>query len=208
MLRIWSAYSRNAVLKGPFLSAALLAALSTVGMPVPSALGQGIGGTIFDERAYVEREASNRIGVDFACAVVTDPETDPSHKLLILVTSNAAATTAQQLGSELTRAARVEVRVVPQRYRKARIDAIHRRAMRTFPSGAQGLGIGERGVYMDHCPRVDLVLLPKGEATTKSKRWARRLIERYGRDRVYVSRGRAWPRNDDAPGSANRGDRI
>lgn len=157
-----------------------------------SAAGDGqpvFSDPLLKDRHTVDANASKRIGDDYACAVVTAPESDPSRQLLINVTSEAAVTQAEQLRLELDNPDSASVEVVGKRLRASTIERIRRRAQKAAPAGV-GIGVGEGKVYHRRCPRVELIIAPACEASRRAERWTRRFRRRHGSDRVVVNRRR------------------
>lgn len=131
----------------------------------------------------VERSWKRRIGLDFACVVIDGAE------LLIFVTSGHAARRAEAVRAELIHADRTTVRVVSPRYSRPRMNRIRRVMQRRVPRDSPGsFAVGSELPRGSRCPRVTLVIPPRGAADAALERWAAAAIEEFGSDRVVIDR--------------------
>jgi hypothetical protein len=155
---------------------------------------------LFKDRDTVDRKAPERIGRDYACAVVSPRTAGRPHLLLIHVTSRAAVRAAKRLRRELDHPRRTRIRRIPAQFRIEEMERIRDEAFRTQPEdeSVQGIGIGEGKLYYRRCPRVELTILPAGQASAEAEAWAENVQRRYGLLRVVIRRGKATPRADRA----------
>lgn len=147
---------------------------------------------LLQERQWLDRVGSSRVGEGYACSVVTPrkpPRADP--RLIILVSSRNAAVRARALGGQLTSPGRVEVRLTSPRFRMSRMRAIESYLRRELPPGARNLSFGRAG-FMEtpstRCPPVVILLQHRRHNATSVERWAAHAVARFGRDRVKVKR--------------------
>lgn len=165
---------------------------AVLGLALPVASGAGepqFANQLFKDRNTVERKADERIGRDYACAVVTRPTRERRRTLLIYVTSKVAAERARDLRSELERPRRARVRVISKRFRARRMLKVEALVKAYQPHSVEATAISlESPLNRSRCPRVEITLLPKGEASTDMEQWAATMRTRYGADRVVVRR--------------------
>lgn len=145
---------------------------------------------LFRDRNTVDRLAPKRIGGDYACAVVSRAGRVHGRKLMILVTSSAAAKRARALRNDLPHPRATLVRVVSPRLRLLRMVDIRRQVDGMRPRRPQASAVGfESPLDTARCPRVELVIPPRGSANAEMERWGRESLRRFGNDRVVVRRG-------------------
>jgi hypothetical protein len=145
--------------------------------------------SLVDDRHRVERSASDRIGEDFACAVITKRAGSRPRQLLVYVTSREAVDRAAQFIAELDSAPRTGVRMTSPRFRRRTMLQIRDSVVESLPPDATSVGIGlESPIDRGDCPRVYIDMLPRGQAGAAVERWASDSVRRFGRDRVIVSR--------------------
>lgn len=180
---------------------ASLVALGAVTVLVPALSAQAGGSQfahpLFKDRDTVDREASDRFGRDYACAVVSPRTAGRPRLLLVYVTGRAAVIAARRLRNELDHPRRTRIRRIPKQFRLEEMERIRDEAFRTQPGdgSVQGIGIGEGRLYYRRCPRVELVILPSGQASAEAEAWAENIQRRYGLLRVVVHRGKSTPRD-------------
>jgi hypothetical protein len=143
------------------------------------------------DRASVDQAAGARIGIDYACSVVSHPTKSSAARLLIYVTSREAARRAEQMRRELKEADHAEVKLTSRRFRQRTMRSIRRAVEASLPEHPTSSAIGfQSPIGRSSCPRLELSLLPPGEAGEAMEDWAAAAVNRYGRDRVSVVR---WP---------------
>lgn len=88
---------------------------------------------------------------------------------------------------------RAKIRRISTRFRLEVLERIRGEAFQDHPrdGSVQGIGIGGRALYRRRCPRVELMILPRGRASAQGKAWAKTIARRYGPRRVVVRRGEA-----------------
>jgi hypothetical protein len=169
----------------------LLVGAVLVGVALPAgvdAAGPQFSNLVWKDRNTVEQMADKRIGRHYACAVATRPTKERRRTLLIYVTSEAAARRARDLRSELDRPGRARVRMASDRFRKRRMEKIRSRVEAVQPNPTETATSFETSLGKSRCPRVEITLRPKGEATAETETWAAAVRARFGRDRVVVRR--------------------
>ena len=152
-------------------------AIGLIGAFAVPMLSAADGGPVFSDpllkdRHTVDVNAAKRIGEDYACAVVTaspDDQTRAIRLLVIYVTSRDAVTRAEHVRQGLDHPDQAAVQLVNKRLRASVMRRILRRARKTAPNGV-GSGIGEGLVYHRRCPRVELIIKVRGEASDEAER--------------------------------------
>lgn len=141
------------------------------------------------DRERVERRAPDRIGNDFACAVISKRTAVRPRRLLVYVTSSEAADRARRFVGELKSASRIAVRTTSPQFRRRTMVEIRNSIEKSLPPDGTGAGIGlESPIDRTRCPRVRIDILPQGQAGPDMERWAEDAVRRFGRHRVIVSR--------------------
>jgi hypothetical protein len=147
---------------------------------------------MYADRFKAEQLARDEIGRDYACAVVTRRTEDRPRRLLIYVTSTEAVPQAKSIRARLRHPERTGVRVVAQRFRERKLERIRQFVLAHRPHVAQSWIVAlESPLNRARCPRVEITLLPRGEASARLEDWASRMRERFGSDRVVIRRGPA-----------------
>lgn len=135
-------------------------------------------------RDRVQRAALRRLGDRFACAVLT-----PDLHFIVQVTDHEALRTANSLIRRYARRSWASAEVVPERYGWRTMERIRESVIDDTPPNPTSLSISrESPIGRRTCPRVELAILPPGEAGEAVEDWARRAVDRYGADRVIVTR--------------------
>jgi hypothetical protein len=167
----------------------LVAALVGVALPAGvDAAGPQYAHPIFKDLNTVDQQADERIGRQYACAVTTRPTKARPRTLLIYVTGEVAAKRARKLRSELDYPWRARVRMTSDRFRKRRMEKIRKRVEAVQPNPSETATGLETPLGKSRCPRMEITLRPKGEATAETEEWAAAMRERWGEDRVVVRR--------------------
>lgn len=169
------------VLAGAALCAApVVLAARTTHKSDPQRLRQARAGV----RDRVQRAAVRRLGDRFACAVLTS-----ELNLIVQVTDQQALPEANSLIRRYAGRGWASARVVPVRYGWHTMERIRASVTDDMPRKPTSLAISrESSIGRDTCPRVELAILPFGQAGDAVEAWARRAVERYGPDRVSVTR--------------------
>lgn len=136
---------------------------------------------LWEARADLERSGDRRIGNGFACAAVH------AHRLIILVTSEDARASAEQVRRELPVAHQTDVAVASTRFRHSTMRKIKDRISSTAPPLGENasLRISIPPSKSEACSPVTVGFHCGG---AQRKRWQRHVIGRYGRDRVRFER--------------------
>lgn len=94
------------------------------------------------DRERVERRAPDRIGNDFACAVISKRTAVRPRRLLVYVTSSEAADRARRFVGELKSASRIAVRTTSPQFRRRTMVEIRNSIEKSLPPDGTGAGIG------------------------------------------------------------------
>jgi hypothetical protein len=145
--------------------------------------------SLVDDRHRIESRGLDRIGEDFACAVISVRTSSTPPQLLVYVTSSEAVEPAKRFVADLKSASRTSVRTTSPRFRRRTMLRIRESVVDSLPRERTSVGIGlESPIDRGECPRVYIEMLPRGQAGTAMERWASESVRRFGRDRVIVSR--------------------
>lgn len=143
---------------------------------------------LFRDRNTVDRLAPTEIGPSYACAVVAG-ERRSRRRLLIYATSDNGVKRAKELRQQLRHPRRTEVRHTARRYRATTMERTRALVIGSQPHGPEPAAIAlESPLGRSRCPRVEITLLPKGEASPELERWAKDTRDRYGTDRIVIRR--------------------
>ncbi len=176
----------------PSKGGSLLAVAVLAGVSLPAgvdAAGPQYAHPIYKDLNTVDQQADERIGRQYACVVTTRPTKKRRRTLLIFVTSGVAAERARKLRSELDYPWRARVRMTSDRFRMRRMEKIKERVEAVQPNSSETATGLETSLGKSRCPRMEILLRPKGEATAETEEWAAAMRERWGEDRVVVRRG-------------------
>lgn len=144
---------------------------------------------LYRDRHVVDRLASARIDKRYGCAVVTPRTKGKRRALLIHVNGRAAAKRLRGFRSKLRRPGRAKVRLTSKRHRERIMNRLLGLVRGYQPHTVEATATAlESPLNRRRCPRVEITLLPEGEASDDQERWAREMRTRYGRDRVVVRR--------------------
>jgi hypothetical protein len=146
----------------------------------------------FRDRHVVDRLAPTKIQPGYACAVVTAPAKGKSRSLLIYTVNESAAKRARALKPKLFRPGHTRVRITSKRFRQRSMERVLAGVKAYQPhSSAEASALAlESPLDRRRCPRVEITLLPEGEASAALEHWAQEMRGRYGDDRVVVRRAK------------------
>jgi hypothetical protein len=121
---------------------------------------------------------------------VIDAPAAGAARLIVYVTSQEAVRRAKDLSGELAHDREPEVRVTSRRFAHGELQRIKESIEGGAERGPSSVVVGmERAINRDTCPRVRIVLEPRGTPSENQELWAARVQRRHGRDRVVVVRG-------------------
>jgi hypothetical protein len=146
---------------------------------------------ILHDRQEVERVGPDRIGADFACAIVSGRTAEAQGRLRIYVTHPRALPRAEALRATLASSEITEVKLTSARFAHDTMTRIRQAIQAAAPDATKmtSASIGrENQSRISRCPRIKIRILPPGQAGPAVERWAADAVARYGPDRVVVER--------------------
>ncbi len=177
--------------------AILVAAASTLGLTpgndrVRQERTSESTGALVRDVNFVLRMGPERIGREYACAVLTRATPSRPRELIVFVTAADAVPAAERLRGDLELPKRARIERTSRRFRHAAMTWIYRSVVAAMPPGkgrgaSAAIGL-ESPLRRARCPRLAIEIQRRGVAAQARERWGADAVRRYGRDRVVVRR--------------------